>query len=154
MITRPPGAFRLFVLFSGSTRAALLKYLRSSAIAVICALSLAGCQPTAEYQVAVSRDLDARLATFRGSTMAEFSARTGLLPLDAYPITGGRVFVIEGQPIFVTLPATSVTPAVTRGAACRLLVSTEQTSTTRTADDWKITGIQHSGPCNNLTVRD
>lgn len=111
---------------------------------------LAGCQTTAEYQAAADRDLDARLATFRGSTMAEFSARTGLLPLDAYPIAAGRVFVIEGPPIFTTLPATSVTPAVTRGAACRLLVSTEQVGTTRTADDWKIAGIRHSGPCQNI----
>lgn len=84
--------------------------------------------------------------------MAEFSARTGLLPSDAYPIAAGRVFVIEGPPIFVTLPATSVTPAVTRGAACRLLVSTEQIGTTRTADDWRVTEIRHSGPCNNLLL--
>lgn len=113
---------------------------------------LAGCQTTAEYEAAVSRDLDTRLATYRGSTMAEFSARTGLLPSDAYPIAAGRVFVIEGLPIFTTLPATSVTPAITRSAACRLLVSTEQIGTTRTADDWKITEIRHSGPCNNLAV--
>lgn len=113
---------------------------------------LASCQTTADYQAEVSRDLDARLATFRGSTMAEFSARTGLLPLNAYPIAAGRVFVIEGPPIFLTLPATSVTPAVTRGAACRLLVSTEQVGTTRTADDWKIAEIRHSGPCNNLPL--
>lgn len=84
--------------------------------------------------------------------MAEFSARTGPLPSDAYPIAAGRVFVIEGPPIFVTLPATHITPAVTRGAACRLLVSTEQIGTTRTADDWRIGGIRHSGPCNNLAV--
>lgn len=110
---------------------------------------LAGCQTTAEHQAAADRDLDVRLAAFRGSTMAEFSARTGLLPSDAYPIAAGRVFVIEGPPIFTTLPATSVTPAVTRSAACRLLVSTEQIGTTRTADDWRIVEIRHSGPCNN-----
>ncbi|MDC7257012.1 hypothetical protein K0P19_19895 [Shinella sp. YE25] len=123
--------------------------MRPSAIATICALSLAGCQTTAEYEAAASRDLDARLAAFRGATMAEFSARTGLLPSDAYLIAAGRVFVIEGPPIFATLPATSVTPAITRSAACRLLVSTEQIGTPHTADDWKIVEIRHSGPCNN-----
>lgn len=106
-----------------------------------------GCQTKEEYQASMDGDLDSRLARFKGSTMAAFSAQTGLLPSNAYPIANGRVFVIDGPPVYVTLPATHVTPAVTRSSACRLSITTAQVGKSGTADDWEIIGTQHSGPC-------
>lgn len=122
------------------------------ATALTAALSLASCQTNAEFQAAVDHDLDARLARFNGSTMAEFITQTGLTPTNAYPVGGGRVFVVDGRSIHVTLPATHVTPAVTRSAACRLLVTTAHVGNGSTADDWEIVGTQRSGPCNSIPV--
>ncbi|RVO57773.1 hypothetical protein [Sinorhizobium meliloti] len=120
--------------------------------AVALGLIVTGCQANAEYQAAIDKDLDASLASFNGSTMAEFIAQTGLVPVNAYPVGSGRVFVVNGPPVYVTLPATHVTPAVTRSSACRLLVTTAHAGSGSTADDWEIVGIQRSGPCNNLRV--
>lgn len=120
--------------------------------AVALGLVVTGCQTNAEYQAAVDHDLDARLARFNGSTISAFVAQTGLTPVGAYPVGSGRVFVIDGPPIHVTLAATHVTPAVTRTSACRLLVTTAHAGGGNTADDWEIVGIQRSGPCINLPV--
>lgn len=124
----------------------------SIALALAQGLVLAGCQTDAEHQAAVEQDLDARLARLNGYTMTAFIAQTGLTPINAYPVGSGRVFVIDGPTIYVTLPATNVTPAVTRSTACRLLVTTARAGNGSTADDWEIVGIQRSGPCNNLRV--
>ncbi len=110
-------------------------------------LMLGSCQTNEEYQTAIARDLEIRLARLKGSTMAAFSAQTGLLPTTAYPITNGRVFVVDGPPVYLTLPATHAAPAVTRSSACRLLITTAQVGKSGTADDWEIVGTQHSGPC-------
>lgn len=118
--------------------------------AIASCLMAAGCQTNAEHGASIDRDFDSRLARFNGSTMAAFSAQTGLLPTNAYPIANGRVFVVDGPPVYVTLPATHVTPAVTRSSACRLMITTSQVGTTRTADDWQIIGIEQSGPCRGL----
>lgn len=122
------------------------------ATALTAALSLASCQTNAEYQSAVDHDLDARLARFNGSPISAFMAQTGLTPVGAYRVGSGRVFVIDGPPVHVTLAATHVTPAVTRTSACRLLVTAAHAGGGNTADDWEIVGIQRSGPCNNLSV--
>lgn len=119
---------------------------------IVAGLMVAGCQTNEEYGASIDGDFDSRLARFNGSTMATFSAQTGLLPSNAYPIASGRVFVIDGTPVYVTLPATHVTPAVTRSSACRLMITTSQVGETRTADDWQIVGIKHSGPCHLLSV--
>lgn len=122
------------------------------ATALTAALSLASCQTNAEYQAAVDHGLDARLARFNGSTMSAFMAQTGLTPVGAYPVGSGRVFVIDGPPVHVTLAATHVTPAVTRTSTCRLLVTTAHAGGGNTADDWEIVSTQRSGPCNRLPV--
>lgn len=122
------------------------------ATALMAALLLTSCQTNAEYQAAVDGDLDASLARFNGVTMTEFIAQTGLVPVNAYPVGSGRVFVVDGPPAYVTLPATHVTPAVTRSSACRLLVTTAHAGSGNTADDWEIVGIRRSSPCNGLTV--
>ncbi|RVO95016.1 hypothetical protein [Sinorhizobium meliloti] len=124
----------------------------SAALAIAVGLVSTGCQTNAEYQAGVDRDLDGRLARFNGSTMAVFIAQTGLVPANAYPVGSGRVFVIDGPPVYVTLPATQVTPSVTRSSACRLLVTTARAGERNTADDWEIVGLQRSGPCNRLPV--
>lgn len=116
-------------------------------VVIAAGLLCTGCQSNEEYQASIDRDLDSRLERFNGSTMAAFSAQTGLLPTNAYPIAKGRVFVVDGPPVYVTLPATHVTPAVTRSSACRLLITTSQAGKTRTAEDWVVIGIEHSGPC-------
>jgi hypothetical protein len=113
---------------------------------------LSSCQTTEQYEAAVNADLDARLAAYNGATMAEFQTRTGMLPQDAYPIDGGRVFVFRTAPVYSTLPATNFTPAVTRSAQCQLLVKTVLDGRTGSADSWKIVGTQRSGACFNLAV--
>lgn len=120
--------------------------------AVALGLVVTGCQTNAEYQAAVDQDLDARLARFNGSAMSALIAQTGLTPAGAYPVGSGRVFVVDGPPIYVTLAATHVTPAVTRSSACRLFVTTVHAGGGNAADDWEIVGIKRSGPCNNLRV--
>lgn len=143
-------ALRAFGQHWGSTKIA--SDLPGALLPVIVAMLLAGCQSTADYQAQIDASLNARLRAYHGSTMAEFMARTNLTPVDAYPVTGGKVFVIQGEPVHLTLPATQFTPAVTRSAACKLLVRTAMTGAGRIADDWKIVGTSRSGPCNNLPV--
>lgn len=123
---------------------------RSIFAAVAAGLVASACHTSEQYQASAARDRDARLASFNGSSMAAFSAQTGLLPTNAYPITNGRVFVVDGPTIFVTLPATHVTPAVTRSSVCRLLITTAQVGKTGTADDWEILGTQRSGRCSSV----
>ncbi|GLK54520.1 hypothetical protein JOD31_001688 [Methylopila capsulata] len=79
---------------------------------------------------------------------------TGLTPTDAYPITGGKVFVFDGPTVVSTLPATQWTPAVSRAAACRLLISASPAPgvAAGTADSWVITGTTRSGPCQTLPI--
>ncbi len=104
------------------------------------------------HQADINASLDARLSAYHGSTIADFTARTGMLPIHAYDVIGGRVFVFGTDPVYVTLPATHVTPAVTRSAQCQLLLRAEPNGTGGTADSWWIVGTQRSGGCNNLQV--
>ncbi|WP_245295731.1 hypothetical protein [Rhizobium rhizosphaerae] len=113
---------------------------------------LAGCQTAEEYDAKINAEIDDRLNAYNGATMAEFQARTGMLPDDAYPIDGGRVFVFRTSPVFMTLPATNVTPAVTRSVHCQLLVQTVLADRRGMANSWKIVGTQRSGACRNLPV--
>lgn len=116
------------------------------------ALCLAGCQTSAEYQANVNASLDARLEAYTGRTMAEFIGRTGMQPESSYDVSEGRVFVFRTSPVYMTLPATHVTPAVTTSAQCQLLIRAVRTSPQQVADSWKIMGTQRQGPCNNLPV--
>lgn len=125
--------------------------MKSAQVLIVLAL-LSGCQTGAEYDAQIQAALDSRLSAYQGATMAEFTARTGLLPSNMYPVEGGRVFVIVGPPVFLTTPATQWTPAITQSSACQLLVRTVPIGQEPTADNWKIIGTQRSGPCNNLPV--
>jgi hypothetical protein len=116
------------------------------------ALVLAGCQTNAEHQAALESDLSARLERYNGASVAEFMSRTGMAPVDAYPVSEGRVFVFRTDPVYMTLPATSVTPAVTRSAQCQLLIRATNERKIGIADNWFIKGTQRSGPCNSLQV--
>ncbi|SES38154.1 hypothetical protein [Rhizobium sp. NFR03] len=118
--------------------------------AVLSLLVLAGCQTSEDDQAHANAVLDAKLNGYSGSTIAEFTAQTGMLPADAYPVSGGRVFVFRTAPVYMTLPATQVTPAITRPAQCQLLVQAQPTGAGGTADSWRIVGTQRSGACNNL----
>lgn len=120
--------------------------------AILMASVVAGCQTNEEYQARLNTDLDARLSAYNGATIAEFIARTGMVPTSAYAVANGRVFVFQTAPVFMTLPATNVTPAVTRSAHCQVLVQTVPTGSGGTADNWKITGTQRIGACNRLPL--
>jgi hypothetical protein len=61
------------------------------------ASGLVGCQTGQQYQADVNASLHARLSAYDGTTMAGFTARTGLLPDDYYPVGADRVFVIRGN---------------------------------------------------------
>ncbi|MFP5078620.1 hypothetical protein ACLE20_15045 [Rhizobium sp. YIM 134829] len=87
-----------------------------------------------------------------GSTIAQFTAQTGTLPADAYPVQGGRMFVFRTDPVMITIPATQVTPAITRTAHCQLLIQAEPIDSRGTADNWKIIGTQRTGACNILAI--
>lgn len=116
------------------------------------ALSLAGCQTGSDYQADIDMSLNNRLEAYNGKSMAEFMGNTGLLPVSTYDVSDGRVFVFRSDPIYMTLPATNSTPAITRSAQCQLLIRAVPNGEGRGADNWKIVGTQRSGPCNNLPV--
>lgn len=120
--------------------------------ALTLALSLASCQTGEQYQAQVNADLNARLERYNGRSMADFQSSTGLLPINAYPVTSGRVFVFRTDPVYMTLPATNVTPAITRSAQCQLLIRATNNGGGETADNWIIQGTERTGPCNNLPV--
>ena len=58
------------------------------------AMTLGGCQTAAEVQQAQQ----AQMESVVGLTMADFSARTGLTPSDAYAVAGGRVSLCSDGP--------------------------------------------------------
>jgi hypothetical protein len=127
-----------------------LRFGRLSIALVLC--GLAGCQTNAEYQANVNASLDARLEAYNRKTIAEFIGRTGMQPESSYNVSEGRVFVFRTSLVYMTLPATHVTPAVTTSAQCQLLIRAIRTSPQQVADSWKIMGTQRQGPCNNLPV--
>lgn len=126
--------------------------MREFIFAAMAALSLTGCQTGAEYQAGIEASLSARLEAYNGKSMAEFMGNTGMLPVGTYDVSNGRVFVFRSDPIYTTLPATNVTPAITSSAQCQLLIRAVPVGVGRGADSWKIIGTQRSGPCNNLPV--
>jgi hypothetical protein len=113
-------------------------------------LALSGCQSAAEQQAQSDAMLDARLAQYNGRPISQFMSATGMTPEDAYPVSDGRIFVFRTAPVYMTLPATNVTPAITRSAQCQLLVRTTNDSRASGSDAWIIRGTERSGACNNL----
>ena len=69
-----------------------------------------------------------RMQLLVGRTMAQFSRDSGLLPYDAMPVRGGKVFLVAS-------------------GACRLWLDAVPDGTGSTADDWRITDVRWSGPC-------
>lgn len=118
-------------------------------IGAICVL-VAGCQTYDPS--AANANLSTRLEQYNGASMREFIERTGLTPVSAYPVSEGRVFVFKTAPVYITLPATNVTPAVTRSNQCQLLIRAVHKGGSEAADNWKIMGTQREGPCLNLPV--
>lgn len=96
-------------------------------------LLLAGC---------VTDTRQARLKPYIGQSMAIFSAGTGLTPSDSYNVADGRIFVVNGPAI-----AVAVAPGVTVAGGCKMLIGTIATSPRGTADDWRVTTIDATGPC-------
>ncbi|MBY5831887.1 hypothetical protein HFN47_22430 [Rhizobium leguminosarum] len=117
---------------------------------LLTALALAGCQSGADHQAQIDAMLDGRLSQYNGRPISEFISATGMTPEDAYPVSDGSVFVFRTTPVYMTLPATNVTPAVTRTAQCLLLVRTTNESKASGADAWIVRGTERSGACNDL----
>lgn len=117
---------------------------------LLSSVGLVSCQTTENLQARLKADLDARLLAYNGATIADFIARTGMMPSSAYAVADGRVFVFQTAFVFVTLPATNVTPAVTRSSQCQLLVQAVPNGSGSTADNWKIVGTQRNGACGNV----
>ena len=121
-------------------------------ILIVGALALSGCQTGAEHQAAIESGISARLELYNGRSMAEFMSRTGMTPVDAYPVSEGRVFIFRTDPVYMTLPATNATPAITRSAQCQLLIRAVNEAKVGTADNWMIKGTERTGACNTLPV--
>jgi hypothetical protein len=102
-------------------------------LVIVSALFLASCQTDDRFE---------RLHPYIGTSMADFSRSTGMVPSDTYDTAGGRTFVVNGAPI-----AVAVSPGVTVAGGCRMLVDTILVSKTHTADDWRIVAINATGPC-------
>lgn len=99
---------------------------------ILLAIALSGC---------VTDDRQARLKPYMGRTMADFSRSTGLVPSDSYAIAGGKAFVVNGPALAVAVPGAIAT------GGCRMLIDTIAVSPRGTADDWRITEINATGPC-------
>jgi len=106
----------------------------------------------AKHQAAIDADRSARLEAYNGQSIADFQARTGMLPMSAYPVSEGRVFVYRTNPVYLTLPATNVTLAVTRTVQCQVLIWAVNRSQVSGADRWVMRGTERSGTCNKLPV--
>ncbi|WHO77448.1 hypothetical protein [Rhizobium leguminosarum] len=146
-----PGESLAVFVSSGSTGAARQR--ASIAISFgFLSVFMVGCQTAQDRQLAIDAGMNARLERYNGVSMAEFQSRTGMLPIDAYPVSEGRVFVFRTVPVCMTLPATNVTPMITRAALCQLLIRAAHKGGAGTADKWIIKGTAHAGACNNLPV--
>ncbi|MGO3930846.1 hypothetical protein [Rhodopseudomonas pseudopalustris] len=86
--------------------------------------ALAGCQ-TAEQS---EQSAAPKLQRLVGRTIAQFSRDAGLLPSDALPVRGGKVFIVVN-------------------GACWLWLDAVPDGAGSTADDWRITAVRWSGPC-------
>jgi hypothetical protein len=147
-LIRSGGFMRFGALALGSTGAARAL----SLVFFLSLLSLGGCQTNEAYRAAQENELSARLEGYTGVTIADFIARTGMTPTDAYPVSQGKVFIFRTDPVYVTLPATNLTPAITRSSRCQLLIRAVNRAGTAGADQWIIEGTERSGNCNRLQV--
>jgi len=91
------------------------------AIALAAALAAPGAARTAE-------DVDAKLNRLVGRTMERFIRDSGVLPSDALPVRGGKVFIVVN-------------------GACQLWLDAAPTGPGSTSSDWTITAVRYSGPC-------
>jgi hypothetical protein len=108
-------------------------------------LLLAGCQTAADVQA--SEDLQMRKVI--GLTMAQFTARTGLVPRDMMPTATGRTFVVEGRTVTLVTPGAYGAPTVAASQTCRILLDTFRIADQVSADSWAIKDVTWSGPCAN-----
>ncbi|WAB77434.1 hypothetical protein [Rhodopseudomonas palustris] len=88
------------------------------------AASLASCQTWEQSEAAAGPKLQ-RLV---GRTITQFSLDSGLVPYDALPVSGGKIFLVQN-------------------GACRLWLEATPEGTGSTADNWRITNVRWSGPC-------
>jgi len=90
----------------------------------------------------VTDDRSARLKPHIGRTVADFSRDTGLTPNSSYDTAQGRTFVVDGPAL-----AVAVAPGVVSSGGCRMQLEAVATGPRSTADDWRITAINATGPC-------
>jgi hypothetical protein len=75
-----------------------------------------------------------------------------MLTADAYPVSEGRAFIFRTRSVYLTLPATNVTQAITHTAQCQLLICSVNEAKVAATDHWIIKGTERMGACNNLQV--
>ena len=112
---------------------------------MVAALLLVGCVEGPDYDAIE----DARFASFRGLTMAQFSQRTGLVPYDYYDTNDGRVFLVSSAPRALVVPSGLGVPTQVINAQCNIQVQTKPTGGAN-ADGWVIVGTIRQGICRNV----
>ena len=122
--------------------------MRRTAPTLLIALSflMVGCRTAEQLEQAENEQMQSVV----GMTMADFSAQTGLTPMDAYDVAGSRTFVVLGRTVTLVTPGSYGAPTVANSQTCRLLVATKQVGTTGTAESWQIVGVSYSGPCAGM----
>lgn len=125
---------------------------------MLVALALCGCQTGAQYNAQLQESRERRAQQYVGSTMAQFMSWTGLMPSDAIATAEGKTFIIIGPTVTLSTPAyvgpygLSGVPAVASSTTCRIMVDTRlrRNVPNATADDWEITSISRTGPCDSV----
>lgn len=124
---------------------------------VLVVLALCGCQTGEQYNAQMQASRERRAQQYVGANMAQFMSWTGLVPSDAIVTAEGKTFVIIGPTVTLSTPAyvgpygVSGVPAVASSTTCRVMVAARprRSGQNTTPEDWEITGITRSGPCDN-----
>jgi hypothetical protein len=100
-------------------------------ISLVCLVVVAGCNGREQ----IYAQEDARFNSFLGLTMAEFMQKTHVVPSNAYPVGGGRMFVADKR------------NPLNPNFGCSMLITTEANGAGSTAEGWTITAISRDGGC-------
>ena len=113
---------------------------------VVALFPISACVESVDYEALQN----ARMRSFLGQTMAQFSQSTGLIPQDAYDTKAGRTFVVPGPVSTVYLPPAYGVPGVAAQNQCQILLGAKRVGTGDTADDWEIESATWRGPCGGV----
>ena len=121
--------------------------MKAIAAAICAGMLLVGCR-TAQQ---VETDQVARMQSVVGLTMAEFTARTGLAPVDAIRQSDtSRIFIVPGRTVTMSVaqtPGWYGAPAVSSTETCRFMVHAAFAGGAHASESWRITRVEYRGPC-------